>query len=146
MIDMSGVLEAAPKLAKTAALMGAGASAGAAVATAIKIFCPDLHISKDPHDFYSLCVIIGVALERFVNFGLFVLLPRGTQLLLIEIPRFLEARKCWRTLTIEDKQELVDSLFNTLYRSVPKTIPRAKKRLGRGVQAQNRLPEPEPPQ
>jgi hypothetical protein len=127
---MSGPFESAAKISKAVASMTAGASGGALVATAIKIFFPDLHILHSQTDAYELCIGMGVALERFVNFGLFVLLPRGAQLLLIEIPRFLEARKCWNTLTIEDKQEAVDSLFNALlYRSVPKTVPQAKKRL-----------------
>jgi hypothetical protein len=106
------------------------------VATAIKIFFPDLPILKDLQHFYSLFIALGVALERFINFFLYVLLPRGAQLLLVEIPRFLDALKCWDKVTPADRQALLNSLLHTLlYYQVPKTKPQVSRRFGKGVQA-----------
>jgi hypothetical protein len=99
MTNMSAFFESVPKFTKTLASMGGGGSAGFLVATAIKIFFPDLPILKDLQHFYSLFIALGVALERFINFFLYVLLPRGAQLLLVEIPRFLDALKCWDKVT-----------------------------------------------
>src|ERR1700730_228801 len=73
----------------------------------------------------------------------FVLLPRGAQLLLVEVPKFLEARKCWDSLTPADKQALLDSLFYTvLYRPIPKTKPHVYGRFGKAVQAPSQLRAP----
>ena|ERR1700730_5651923 len=124
MTNMSECFEAVPKFTKTLASMGGGRSAGFLVATAINIFFPDSPILKDLQHFYSLFIALGVALERFINFFLYVLLPRGAQLLLVEMPRFLDALKCWDKVTPADRQAILNSLLHTLlYYQVPKTKP-----------------------
>jgi hypothetical protein len=136
MTNMSAFFESVPKFTKTLASIGGGGSAGFLVATAIKIFFPDLPILKDLQDFYSLFITLGVALERFINFFLYVLLPRGARLLLVDIPNFSKALKCWDTLTPADKQVLLNALFYTmLYWTVPKTEPQEFACVGKAVQA-----------